>query len=186
MVVNQISVPAHLSIDEGIGADQNLLHIIGGDAAGDLDHQFLVEPFLDDLVHVVAVLHVLDGGFVLDQVFHFHVVEENVVFEVESLRVGCVVADGVILLGHKLEVEAVGQGLRVQFLHEGFNDVVVGDGSVLQFEGVAVSVDLVGVVVADDKINGDSFGADQQRCLEVVAVGLVGQGEGVVGGDARV
>ena len=118
VIVDQISVPTHLSIDEGVGANQNLLHIFGGYTTGNLNHQFLVETFLDDLVHIISVLHVLDCGFILDQVFHFHVIEEDVVLEVEGLRVICVVADCIVLFGQKLEVEAIGQRLRVQFLHE--------------------------------------------------------------------
>ena len=31
----------------------------------------------------------------------------------------------------------------MQFFHEGFYDVVVSDGCILQFKGIAVSVDLV-------------------------------------------
>ena len=102
VVVDQISVPTHLSINEGVRADQNLLHIVSGDTTAHLDHQFLVETFLDNLVHIVTVLHVLDSGFVLDQVLHFHVIEEDVVLEVEGLRVICVVADCVVLFGQKL------------------------------------------------------------------------------------
>ena len=40
--------------------------------------------------------------------------------------------------------------------------------------------------MADDKIYGDSFGSNQQRCFEIVTIGLVGQGKGIVGGDAGV
>ena len=40
--------------------------------------------------------------------------------------------------------------------------------------------------MADDKIYGDSLGPNQQRCFEIVTIGLVGQGKGIVGGDAGV
>lgn len=40
--------------------------------------------------------------------------------------------------------------------------------------------------MADDKIYGNSFGTNQQRCFKVVAIGLVRQGESIVGGNTGV